>query len=67
MNSITVDSSSPAMVCPECGDKVIEQPPREWITRIWEPAPRYSHTDGESLCAVMTRDGYRPAEPTIAG
>jgi hypothetical protein len=54
-------TTTPVLVCSECGDEAIEKPPRFWAT--CEPTPRFSHADGEALCAVMTRDGYRPAEP----
>lgn len=63
MTSTVNQNDASGLVCPECGGDAIEKPPREWITRTWEPTPCYSHTDGEPLCAVMTRDGYRPAEP----
>ena len=65
-NSADRPATTAVLVCPECGDQVVEKPPHDWITREWEPTPRFSHADGDSLCAVMTRDGYRTAEPIPA-
>ncbi len=50
------------LICPECGEEALIRPPTDW-TPAHEPAPAYSHTDGEPLCPVMTASGYRPAEP----
>lgn len=48
-------------VCPECGEPARKRPPRRWIVP-GVPTPKWSHHDGEPLCPVVTRDGYRPAE-----
>jgi hypothetical protein len=52
------------LVCSECHELAVLKPPREW-TPAWGPPPPHSHWDGEALCAVMTRDGYRSAEPRL--
>lgn len=50
------------LVCSACHELAAMKPPREW-TPVWGPPPPHSHWDGEPLCAVMTRTGYRTAEP----
>jgi hypothetical protein len=49
------------LICSECHEPATMRPPREW-SPTWGPPPPYSHADGELLCAVMTREGYRSAE-----
>lgn len=51
------------LVCPECGEDAVACPPTHW-TAAYGPPPEHSHTDGEPLCPVVGRDGYRPARPT---
>jgi hypothetical protein len=34
------------LVCPECGEPVVQQAPSPW-TPAWGPAPACSHLDGE--------------------
>jgi hypothetical protein len=53
-----------ALVCSECYEPALLKPPREW-SPAWGPPPPYSHWDGETLCAVMTREGYRSAKPKL--
>ncbi len=50
------------LICSECLETAIEQPPRMW-TPAWGPRPCHSHIDGEPLCSIMTTIGYRSAEP----
>ncbi|GAA1105097.1 hypothetical protein [Nocardiopsis composta] len=50
----------PGLYCPECGEAAQAKPPRIWAVGTARPA--HSHLDGEPLCPVMTRWGYRPAE-----
>jgi hypothetical protein len=52
------------LICSECHEPAVLKPPREW-TPAWGPPPPHSHRDGEALCAVITRDGYRPAQPKL--
>jgi hypothetical protein len=52
------------LVCSACHELAAMKPPREW-TPVWGPPPPHSHWDGEPLCAVMTRTGYRTAEPML--
>lgn len=53
------------LICPECGGEAVKRPPREKVP--WRAyglkRPRYSHADGTSLCPVVGRGGYQPAEP----
>lgn len=49
--------------CPECGRRLRHGKPLRW-TPLWGRRPNVSHLDGTPLCPVMTRDGYRPANPT---
>jgi hypothetical protein len=53
------------LVCPECGEDAIEQPPNSLVPYAAHglPVPAYSHPDGEPLCPVMGSRGYQPAEP----
>lgn len=37
MTSTVNQNDASGLVCPECGGDAIEKPPREWITRTWEP------------------------------
>lgn len=48
--------------CPECGRRLRYGKPLRW-TPLWGRRPNVSHLDGTPLCPVMTRDGYRPADP----
>ncbi|TWF81872.1 hypothetical protein FHX44_117817 [Pseudonocardia hierapolitana] len=58
------DTKSRMLICSECYEPALLKSPREW-TPAWGPLPPYSHWDGDPLCAVMTRDGYRSAEPKL--
>jgi hypothetical protein len=58
------DTKSRMLICSECHEPALLKSPREW-TPAWGPPPPYSHWDGEPLCAVMTRAGYRSAEPKL--
>lgn len=48
--------------CPECGDTAEAGIPQDW--KVPGPVPGYRHAiDRTPLCPVVTRAGYRPAEP----
>lgn len=53
------------MICPECGEPVIQRPPDDAVP--WQaqgmPVPQWSHLDGSALCPVIGPSGYRPADP----
>ncbi len=51
-----------SIYCPECGDAAEDMPPQDRPES--GKVPGYRHVaDRTALCPVMTRDGYRPAEP----
>lgn len=50
------------LICPECHEPVQHEAPHVW-TAAWGPPPAYSHLDGQPLCPVMDKAGYRPADP----
>ncbi|MGD9525313.1 hypothetical protein [Pseudonocardia sp.] len=54
-----------ALVCPECGEDAIEQPPAALVPYEAHDLARpvYSHPDGEPLCPVVGPHGYQPADP----
>lgn len=54
--------SATPVVCPVCGEPVRNRPPRTW-NPTWGKRPGWSHLDGEPLCPVVGRGGYRPAGP----
>lgn len=51
-----------AWACPECGEPVINIPPRRWPGALGSP-PAWSHLDGEPLCPIVGPNGYQPATP----
>jgi hypothetical protein len=51
-----------AIYCPECGDEVEDVAPENYL--VPGVVPEFRHvSDQTALCPVMTRHGYRPAEP----
>jgi hypothetical protein len=54
------------LVCPECQKPAHAVAPRECLLSGWIPRPRFSHSDGTTLCPVVGPDGYEPAEPITA-
>lgn len=53
------------LVCPECGDDAVEEPPQTVAPYSAHglDVPRYAHPDGEPLCPVLGPSGYQPAQP----
>ncbi|MEU6449631.1 hypothetical protein [Streptomyces sp. NPDC046979] len=52
------------LVCSECGEAAQQVSPSDWIG-AWGPAPKWSHTDGSSLCPEMGLNGYQPCQPEV--
>ena len=58
-------STTPALVCPVCGEPAVRRPPTSWQPSAGR-RPDCSHPDGEPLCPVIGEGGYWPADPVPA-
>jgi hypothetical protein len=62
MTQTSVADDLTSIYCPQCGEEVEDVPPVNYLFQTVRADYRHV-SDGTALCPLISRQGWRPAEP----